>query len=122
MTKEFSRWLRGQMDRREWGVTRMARELGVNHGIVSQWLSGDRNPSPASLDLIADKLVANYDELLTLAGHRPKGLDEIDPDSPVGRLCAKLRRVDWSDPQREPLVNAILTQMLEFDRSQRKEA
>jgi transcriptional regulator with XRE-family HTH domain len=113
----FPSWLRRQMDSREWGVTKLSKELGVSHGLVSQWLSGQRNPSPRSIDRIADVLFVDVDEVLTVAGHRPRDFD-ADPDSPPERFHAMMKRIHW-DPQREAMIDAILRQMVEFDRSGR---
>ena len=121
MTKEFGRWLRTQMDRREWGVTRMARELDVSHGLVSQWLKGERNPSPASLENISDRLYVDLDMLLTLAGHRDPDL-EVDPDSPEAELLPLIRKIDWaSDPMRLKGIKVQLEGYLEVDRMRKRE-
>ena len=107
MTSEFGRWLRGQMDRREWGVTQMARELGVNHGIVSQWLNGNRNPSPKSIDKIADVLFVDPDEVLAIAGHRPRlPMDQLEKFHSLADPYA--RKLDWDDPEnRLSIENAL---------------
>lgn len=117
MTTDFGRWLKGQLDRREWGVTRFAREAGFSHGLVSQWLSGARNPSPRSIDKIADVLFADVDELLTIAGHRPRGLDDIDPDAPGEQIAAMARRVEWT-PDRYETARAMFVSWIERDRRQ----
>lgn len=106
------------MDIRGWGVTRLAKELGMSHGLVSQWLKGERNPSPASLDIVADKLVADLDMLLTLAGHRPPDI-ELDPDSATARLMPLIEQIDWdSRPGRLEEVEAEFRFMIEVDRRQ----
>lgn len=101
------------MNRREWGVTRLAKELGINHGTVSQWLSGERRPSPASLDLIADRLVTNYDELLDLAGHRP-AMPAEGLDATHARLDPRLQRIQWTE-SRYRMIEAILDHMRDDD-------
>lgn len=120
MTTEFARWLRSEMERREWGVTRTAREIGVSHGLVSQWLKGDRNPSPASLDKISDRLYVSRDVLLTLAGHRDPDL-EIAPGSPEAELLPLIRKIDWdSDPMRLQGIKVQLEGWLKVDRMRKQ--
>lgn len=114
----FPRWLRGQMERREWSVTRLARELGINHGTVSQWLSGDRHPSPASCKRIADVLFVDLDEVLTIAGHRDPDLD-VDPNAPGEQIAALARRIAWSEDRYEA-VRDMFTGWLERDRKRRE--
>ena len=118
VTRSFSRWLQGRMEERGWGVTRAARELGVNHGIVSQWLSGDRNPSPKSVSKVAKAFGAEVDDVMRAAGHLPDDPYAPDPESPEEQICAMVRHVAW-DPGRYGMVEAMLRQMIEFDRKQR---
>lgn len=97
----------------------LARRIGVGNSTVTMWLRGERVPAPASCRKIAEALDLSDDVVLVAAGHRDPDLD-VDPDSPPERFRAMMQRIQW-DPQREQLVEAMLRQMLEFDRSQRKE-
>lgn len=116
--RHFSTWLWAELKRREWTQAEFARRLGVGTGTVSRWMDG-RRPDTDYIDRIAELLHADYDMLLSLSGHRPRDLG-VDPNSPPERLYAMLKRIDWSDPQREHLIDALLTQMLDFDRESRK--
>lgn len=80
------------------------------------WLRGERVPTRESCRKIAEALYLPVDEVLVAAGHREPDLG-IDPDSPPERFHPMMRRIRW-DAQREALVEAMLRQMLEFDRSQ----
>ncbi len=99
MTDGFRRWLRGQMEKQGWGVTRMAREIGVSHGLVSQWLSGERNPSPKSYTKIARALKTDRDELLVIAGIRDPDLflDAVDRFHRIADPRAS--QIDWTDEE-----------------------
>jgi transcriptional regulator with XRE-family HTH domain len=119
--ESLPQWLQWQLDRREWSQADFTRELSraagrqISTGLVSNWLTGARRPSPESCELIAEVFHTDVDEVLTRAGHRPRDLD-IDPDSPPERFHAMMKRIKW-DTQREQLVEAMLRQMLEFDRA-----
>lgn len=86
------------------------------------WVSGDRTPSPQSVDRIADVLGMDVDHVLTIAGHRP-AIFEADPDSPEARLVPLIRQVDWtSRPGRLEEIEAEYRFMIDHDRKRRKEA
>lgn len=81
MSESFSAWLQRQLDRREWSQADFARRAKVSTGLVSNWLAGERRPNPSSCDRIADVFLVDVDEVLAIAGHRPRlpqdRLDEI---------------------------------------------
>lgn len=119
--RTFGEWLRGKLASRDWSGADFARAIQAaggraTPGDVSRWLRDQRTPNPDSCYKIADVLHLPVDEVLTRAGHRPPDYD-VDPDSPPERFRAMMRRIKW-DPQREQLVEAMLRQMIEFDRSQ----
>ncbi len=60
------------------------------------WVSGDRNPSPRSIDRIADVFAVDVDFLLTLAGHRPLDLDD-ERDVVKREIMPLLRKLDLTD-------------------------
>jgi transcriptional regulator with XRE-family HTH domain len=68
----FGAWLDAQLQRREWNQSEFARRIDVRPGVVSHWIRGERVPEPRSIDKIADVLFVDVDELLTIAGHRPR--------------------------------------------------
>lgn len=79
MKTRFGPWLRQELARRDMRQADLARKMKTSTGAVSDWVNGKTIPSPASIDLIADVLLVNVDELLTLAGHRPAiAQDELD--------------------------------------------
>lgn len=120
MTGAFPGWLKRQIALREWSVTEFSRRLGVNHGTVSMWLSGARNPSPKSIDKITDILGVDNDIALTMAGHRPP-VFEVDPDSAEAQLIPLIRQVDWaSRPGRVEEMQAELREMIKYDRKQKR--
>lgn len=79
MGSNFAQWLQRQIERREWDQARLARETRSSSGAVSMWLTGQRVPSPKSIERIADALDFDPDYVLALAGHRSGVLDgEVD--------------------------------------------
>lgn len=76
----FGSWLESQLVRREMSQSDLARKLETSTSTVSNWVNGQRIPSPESCDKLADVFGVSVDEVLGVAGHRPRGLDEWDPD------------------------------------------
>lgn len=98
-----------------------AKRIGVDPSTVRRWVSGDRAPSPAMADLIADALVVDMDFVLSLLDIRPASFD-VDPDSPEAQPIPLIRQVDWaSRPGRLEEMQAELRCMIEVDRKRRKE-
>lgn len=72
VSTEFSRWFHRQLARHEMSQAEFSRRTGFSTGQVSMWAKGERNPSPRSIEKIADVLFADQDEVLAIAGHRPR--------------------------------------------------
>ena len=106
------------MQRRDMTPADFARRLEVGNSTVTMWVRGERIPTPASCRKIAAALDIADDVVLVAAGHRDPDY-EVDPDSPPERFRAMMQRIRWT-PERESLVEGMLRQMLEFDRSQDK--
>ena len=100
----FVAWMQEEMGRREWRQVDFARATGVDVSMVSRWRQG-RRPDPASLERVATALGVDLDELLTLAGHRPRSPRDDDPR--VAALVAKVRQVTWT-AERFLIVDALL--------------
>lgn len=121
MTVTFAAWLESQLARREWSPTEFARRLDMRHSAVSMWLSGQRVPTPKSIDRIADTLNLDVDTVLTIAGHRPPDYT-VDPDSPEAELLPLIRKIDWdADPMRLRGIKVQLEGYLQVDRMRRGE-
>lgn len=103
----FSRWIRRQLDRREWSQADLARKLNVSPSVVNRWLLGTRIPSPAYCDLIADALSVDLDIVLFQAGHRPMP-KRIDPDDPKLEIQGLVDRVDWSVPAIRAAIDRVI--------------
>jgi hypothetical protein len=63
-------------------------------------------PDPAGCDLIADVLGVDRDEVLAIAGHRPRD-EELAPDDPRRDLFALMKRIKWND-ERTGTMRAML--------------
>lgn len=112
----LAEWLERQLRRREWSRSDLARHLGVGTGTVSKWFNG-RQPSPEYIDRIADVLGADRDLVLSLAGHRALD-EELDPESPAGRIHALVDRMEWTD-EKVIAIEGLLQMYLEADRKKR---
>jgi transcriptional regulator with XRE-family HTH domain len=116
--ERFAEWLRTQLRRRGWNAAELARQLHVPSGTISRWMSGERQPSSRSCDLLADVLGVDLDLLLTLAGHRP-GPEAPGPDDQRADIIALLERITLT-PDRAAGLLGTLTSWLELDREQRQ--
>ncbi|HXH56588.1 helix-turn-helix transcriptional regulator [Iamia sp.] len=111
MTSEpFSAWLRRQLTRRDESQAEFARAIGKHPGVVSRWLQG-KQPTPASLDLVADYFHVPHDDLLAMAGHRVE-VGELAVDDPRRRLHALVDRVRWT-PDLVWFMEGALERMIE---------
>ena len=76
-----------------WNAAELARRLQVPSGTISRWMTGERQPSSRSCDLLADVLGVDLDLVLTLAGHRP-GPEMDAPDDQRAAIVALLERIN----------------------------
>jgi transcriptional regulator with XRE-family HTH domain len=116
--ERFVEWLRGQLRRRGWNAAELARRLQVPSGTISRWMTGERQPSSRSCDLLADVLGVDLDFVLTLAGHRP-GPEATGPDDQRAAIIALLERINLT-PDRAAGLQGTLTSWLELDRDERR--
>lgn len=91
-SSQFPAWFRDQLKRREWTYADFARKSGVGPSMVSFWARGERVPSPQSCDIIADVLLVDVDEVLSLAGHRPPIASDDPPE--IADLFAMIRKTE----------------------------
>lgn len=112
----FPAWLRRELASKGWKQVEFAERLGMDKGIVGRWLRGERVPSPESCDRISDVLGVPLDEVLALAGHRPRDYD--DGDGPAERLYSMLKRIDLTE-ERVMLIEAQIDRMRDIDRNKR---
>lgn len=114
----FGKWLVRQLQRREWTGADFARRLGTGNSTVTMWLGGTRTPSSSSSERIADALGVDRDVVLALAGHRPLD-EEVDPDSPAGRIHSLVDRINWTD-EKVIAIEGLLQMYLDADRKRMK--
>ena len=74
---EFRSWLADQLNAHEWKPIDLARRMNPTDPVnaassISKWMSGKRQPDPASVRILADILGEDVDYALELAGHRPR--------------------------------------------------
>lgn len=104
----FGTWLAQQLKRNEWTQADLARKSHLSQGRISDWLNNKRRPSPASCDKLADALNVAVDDVLTMAGHRPKSDGDDDPQAAA--MIALIRKTRWTEERAEP-VRAMLASM-----------
>jgi transcriptional regulator with XRE-family HTH domain len=110
--RPFANFVHGQMRLRDWNQSEFAQAVGVDHSVVSRWLKGDRAPSPAMVQHIAQTLGVDEDELLHLAGYRRGAPREVSPE--LADLMAKIRQIYWTR-DRYLAVDALLENLRQRD-------
>ena len=117
VAESFPVWLGRQLQRRGWSQADFSRELSkaagkrISTGLVSNWLSGARRPSSASCELIADVLFVDVDEVLAIAGHRPRlPMDQLEKFHSLADPYAK--HLDWDDPEVQLAIVGALEQQI----------
>ena len=68
--RPFAEFVQEQMSLRDWNQSEFAQAVGVDHSVVSRWITGDRTPSAALVRHMAQTLGVDEDELLQCAGYR----------------------------------------------------
>lgn len=116
--ESFHTWLRYQLDRREMNASDLARKMDIRPGVISHWVRGERIPSSASCERIADALNVDPDLVLVMAGHRPN-IEGLTPDDPRTDLIAMVRRVRWT-AEREAIARSVLEAMIAAERTKGK--
>lgn len=111
----FGTWLRRQIELREMSQSDFARRSGVTTGMVSQWILGRRRPNPENIEVIADALRVDVNEVLAAMGlgYMPK-----DDPPEVRRVIDLLRRVSLTK-DREDGLTALLETWITADERRR---
>jgi transcriptional regulator with XRE-family HTH domain len=86
----FAQWLQGQLRSQGWLVSDFAREVGVRPSAVYRWTAGQRTPTDAQIDRIAEVLRVSPDviwaelarEGITPIGAVPKSGASRRPSAP----------------------------------------
>src|SRR4051794_10303680 len=110
--RTFASFVHGQMRLRDWNQTEFAQAVGVDHSVVSRWITGDRTPSAAMVQHIAQTLGVDEDDLLQWAGYRQGSSREMSPEQ--ADLMAKIRQIRWTR-DRYLAVDALLENLRQRD-------
>ena len=73
---KFSTWLLNELQQRDWSQADLARKSGLSRAAVSNIISNNRNPSPASCAAIAKAFKIQVETVLRQAGHLPPLYDD----------------------------------------------
>ena len=108
--RRFGRWLRDRIDERRLTQSEFARRAGITAGVVSQWVHGQRGPTPRSIKIIAEALRVPLNDVFAAAGVAP------DPeDTPEQRrVMGILKRVRLTD-RRVTFLEHLATMWKEDD-------
>lgn len=112
---DLARWLSAEMERNELGVNQVAKYSGISSAMVSNILSGNRNPSAKVVSKLAKYFKVDEDRLLVLAGLRTAKGDEKqqnsidDPDLRIWATPDNLNNL--SEPVKRSIVAIIKTDL-----------
>lgn len=108
---QFATWLAQQLAQKNLSQAELARRVKTSTGSVSMWINGQRVPDPSSIDKIADVLFVDVDEVLAIAGHRPRlPMDQLQKLHRLVDPYAKL--LDWDDPEVQLALESALQQQV----------
>src|SRR3712207_3889399 len=110
--RPFADFVHEQMRLRDWNQSEFAQAVGVDHSVVSRWITGDRTPSAAMVLHMAQTLGVDEDELLQCAGYRQGPPRELSPEQ--ADLIAKIRQIRWNR-DRYLAVDALLENLRQRD-------
>lgn len=89
--QRFARYLVAQMEDARVSQTALAERMGVTQPMISAWARGEKRPSPANCDRLAEALALDVDEVLTQAGYRPRLVTDEEPE--LRSILEMLRRI-----------------------------
>lgn len=117
----FGKWLGGILRQRNITQTELARQMKKSKGTVGNWVRGERLPSPASCDQLADVLVLPLEHVLAEAGY-PVTRSDPGPVTSEAQLVELVRRIDWDTlPGRYEAMLYQLESYLRVDRERRQD-
>ena len=73
---DFSRWLQGELDKRDWRQSNLAKKGRINNGLLSQIMNGLRKPGPGTLIKIADAFGIPREVVFGKFGYLPEPTNE----------------------------------------------
>lgn len=79
-TCAFGEKIQKRMDELGTNANQLSIATGFRPASISNWLHGKRNPRPESVIALANALALDQDELLELAGLRPRAHSDIEPE------------------------------------------
>lgn len=108
LTEGFPGWLQERLEERDWLAVELAEKIGVNSGVISNYMTGARAPEPKMLQRIADVLNVSDEEIFVAAGYLREMTLSDDPRRM--ELVRRLQAVELT-PERYDLLNMLLTTM-----------
>ena len=110
MDTDFVTWLTGEMDRRDWNNTDLAKRAGVVPSTVSMIISGHKKPGLEFCVGVARAFGVSPEYVLRLAGHLPPRLDPSGLPPETSELVRELNELLLRQP--EPEQRRIMTAVL----------
>lgn len=103
----FPAWLQERLVEREWLAVELAERIGVNSGVISNYMNGSRQPDPKMLQRIADVLEVADEEVFSAAGYLRQPVVTDDPRRL--ELVRRLQSVELT-PDRYAMLSTLLAQ------------
>lgn len=114
--KDFSEWLREELEVREWKPTDLARRAELDDGIISRALSGARMPSTQSLEKMANAFDMPVDLIFRIAGLLPPVTEQ---EEWAARMYRRLERLP---PDLRDIAETLITALYEKENAMKKQS
>ena len=102
---DFSTWLNTELAKHNWKPADLVRESGVDSGVASRLLSGERKPKPETLAMLAAGFNISEEEVFRAAGL----LKAKSVNTRIDRLLHQIDQLPEADQETiETLVGALL--------------
>ena len=112
----FSEWLQGEMDKRGWSQSDLARSAVLNRAVINKLLNGKSHPQPTTLEAISRALKMPIEIIYRAAGLLPAA---PDMDETIEEAIHVLRNI--RSTQRKATAIALLKALINEEEIEQRE-
>ena len=111
----FSEWLQGEMDKRGWSQSDLARSAELNRAVINKLLNGKSHPQPITLEAISRALKIPLETIYRVAGLLPANQDHDDTAEEALYIFKSIQNV-----QRRATAITILKALITEEESEQR--
>lgn len=112
----FSEWLQGEMDKRGWSQSDLARSAELNRAVINKLLNGKSHPQPTTLEAISRALKIPIEITYRAAGLLPAA---PDTDETIEEAIHVLRNIQSA--QRKATAIVLLKALINEEENEQRE-